>query len=82
MTHPFFLEKNGQGLFVCAWNVRDRRWNGYFVMPKKRSASTVTANWKKTFAIIFTGQIFSILTTSMVQFSIIWHLTEKACITI
>jgi len=33
-------------------------------------------NWKKTFAIIFSGQIFSILTTSMVQFSIIWHLTE------
>ncbi|ASA21431.1 MFS transporter [Paenibacillus donghaensis] len=32
--------------------------------------------WKKAFAIIFSGQIFSILTTSMVQFSIIWHLTE------
>lgn len=32
--------------------------------------------WKKTFAIIFSGQLFSILTTSMVQFSIIWHLTE------
>ncbi|ULL18935.1 MFS transporter [Paenibacillus sp. H1-7] len=34
--------------------------------------------WKKTFAIIFSGQIFSILTSSMVQFSIIWHLTETA----
>ncbi|MCU6712072.1 MFS transporter [Paenibacillus sp. J5C_2022] len=33
-------------------------------------------NWKKKFAFIFTGQLFSILTTSMVQFSIIWHLTE------
>ncbi|MDR6551657.1 MFS transporter [Paenibacillus qinlingensis] len=32
--------------------------------------------WRKTFAIIFSGQIFSILTSSMVQFSIIWHLTE------
>ncbi|PZE19893.1 MFS transporter [Paenibacillus xerothermodurans] len=32
--------------------------------------------WKKTFALIFSGQIFSILTSSMVQFSIIWHLTE------
>ena len=32
-------------------------------------------NWKKSFAIIFSGQIFSILTTSMVQFAIIWHLT-------
>ncbi|MBW7454180.1 MFS transporter [Paenibacillus sepulcri] len=31
--------------------------------------------WKKTFALIFSGQLFSILTTSMVQFSIIWHLT-------
>lgn len=32
--------------------------------------------WKKTFAFIFSGQIFSILTSAMVQFSIIWHLTE------
>ena len=31
--------------------------------------------WKKTFAYIFSGQIFSILTSSMVQFAIIWHLT-------
>lgn len=31
--------------------------------------------WKKTFAFIFSGQIFSILTSSMVQFAIIWHLT-------
>ncbi|MDQ6419370.1 MFS transporter [Paenibacillus sp. LHD-117] len=33
-------------------------------------------NWQKKFAMLFSGQIFSILTTSMVQFSIIWHLTE------
>ncbi|MEF3308553.1 MFS transporter [Paenibacillus sp. GYB004] len=32
--------------------------------------------WKKTFAIIFSGQIFSILTSAMVQFAVIWHLTE------
>ncbi|MEX3616970.1 hypothetical protein [Paenibacillus glucanolyticus] len=32
--------------------------------------------WKKKFAFIFSGQIFSILTSSMVQFSIIWYLTE------
>lgn len=32
--------------------------------------------WKKTFAFIFSGQIFSILTSAMVQFSIVWHLTE------
>ncbi|WP_151733455.1 MFS transporter ['Paenibacillus yunnanensis' Narsing Rao et al. 2020] len=34
-------------------------------------------HWKRTFALIFSGQIFSILTSSMVQFSIIWHLTES-----
>lgn len=34
------------------------------------------SQWKKTFAFIFTGQIFSILTSSMVQFAVIWHLTE------
>lgn len=33
--------------------------------------------WKRTFAFIFSGQIFSILTSSMVQFAIIWHLTES-----
>ncbi|MDF2649723.1 MAG: transporter [Paenibacillus sp.] len=33
-------------------------------------------HWKKTFALIFGGQLFSILTSSMVQFSIIWHLTK------
>ncbi|WP_075619070.1 MFS transporter [Paenisporosarcina indica] len=33
------------------------------------------SQWKKTFALIFSGQIFSILTSSMVQFAIIWHLT-------
>jgi DHA3 family macrolide efflux protein-like MFS transporter len=37
---------------------------------------TIQTNWKKSFAFIFGGQIFSILTSFMVQFSIIWHLTE------
>jgi len=32
--------------------------------------------WQKIFVLIFSGQIFSILTSAMVQFSIIWHLTE------
>lgn len=36
----------------------------------------MNTQWKKTFAFIFSGQIFSILTSAMVQFSIIWHLTE------
>lgn len=33
-------------------------------------------HWKKSFTFIFSGQIFSILTSVMVQFAIIWHLTE------
>lgn len=37
---------------------------------------TTKTNWKRAFATIFAGQLFSILTSSMVQFSIIWHLTE------
>lgn len=36
----------------------------------------MNSQWKKTFAFIFSGQIFSILTSAMAQFSIIWHLTE------
>lgn len=36
---------------------------------------TLKTQWKKTFAIIFTGQLFSILTSAMVQFAVIWHLT-------
>jgi len=32
--------------------------------------------WKKSFALILSGQIFSIATSFMVQFAIIWHLTE------
>lgn len=37
--------------------------------------SSITGNWKKVFFIIFSGQIFSLLSSAMVQFSIIWHLT-------
>ena len=34
-------------------------------------------NWKKVFAFIYTGQAFSIVGTSVVQFAIIWWLTVK-----
>jgi len=34
-------------------------------------------SWKGKFVTIFTGQLFSILTSSMVQFAIIWHLTAS-----
>lgn len=39
--------------------------------------SSIPGNWKRTFFIIFSGQIFSLLTSAMVQFSIIWHLTAS-----
>ncbi|WP_172255007.1 MFS transporter [Saccharibacillus deserti] len=31
--------------------------------------------WQRAFMMIFTGQLFSILTSSMVQFAVLWHLT-------
>lgn len=34
-------------------------------------------NWKRVFFIIFAGQAFSMLTSAMVQFSIIWSLTDR-----
>ena len=35
------------------------------------------ANWKKSFFTIWTGQAISILTSSIVQFAIIWWLTDR-----
>ncbi len=35
------------------------------------------ANWKKTFAIIWSGQAFSLLSSSIVQFAVVWWLTAK-----
>lgn len=35
----------------------------------------MTKNWKKTFAIIYAGQAFSILGSAAVQFAIVWWLT-------
>lgn len=37
----------------------------------------IKKSWKRTFSIIFTGQIFSILSSSIVQFAIIWFLTKE-----
>lgn len=34
-------------------------------------------NWRKNFFIIWTGQAFSQFTSSVLQFSIIWYLTDK-----
>lgn len=34
-------------------------------------------NWKKTFAVIYSGQAFSLLGSSAVQFAIIWWLTAQ-----
>lgn len=37
----------------------------------------MTQNWKKTFAVIYTGQALSLLGSSAVQFAIIWWLTAQ-----
>lgn len=34
-------------------------------------------NWKKLFFLIWTGQIFSLLGSSLVQFALVWWMTEK-----
>ncbi|HZW38804.1 MAG TPA: MFS transporter [Ignavibacteriaceae bacterium] len=34
-------------------------------------------NWKKTFLIIWSGQVFSLITTALVQFSIIFWITKE-----
>lgn len=34
-------------------------------------------NWKKTFWIVWAGQAFSILGSSIVQFALVWYLTDK-----
>ena len=34
-------------------------------------------NWKKQFAVIYTGQAFSILGSAAVQFAVIWWLTVR-----
>ena len=39
--------------------------------------SSVNNNWKKIFALIYTGQAFSVIGSSAAQFAIIWYLTIK-----
>ncbi len=34
-------------------------------------------NWKKPFFLIWTGQVFSLLGSSVVQFALVWWMTEK-----
>lgn len=36
-----------------------------------------TPNWKRDFLVLWTGQAVSIFTSSIIQMSIIWYLTEK-----
>lgn len=36
-----------------------------------------TTNWKKTFFIIWSGQGISLLTSAVLQFAIIWYITDK-----
>ncbi len=37
----------------------------------------MTENWKKTFAVVYSGQAFSLLGSSAVQFAVIWWLTAQ-----
>ena len=37
----------------------------------------LTENWKKTFAVVYSGQAFSLLGSSAVQFAVIWWLTAQ-----
>lgn len=34
-------------------------------------------NWRRTFAVIYAGQAFSLLGSSAVQFAVIWRLTAR-----
>ena len=40
-------------------------------------ARQVESNWKRTFFLIWTGQAFSLLGSSLVQFALVWWLTQK-----
>jgi len=37
----------------------------------------MTSSWKRTFFLIWTGQAFSLLGSSLVQFALVWWLTQK-----
>src|SRR5512146_692973 len=46
-------------------------------MAENTAASTLNAtSWKKTFFLIWTGQIFSLLGSGLVQFALVWWLTQ------
>ena len=36
-----------------------------------------SANWRKIFFLIWSGQAFSLLGSELVQFALVWYLTEK-----
>ena len=39
--------------------------------------NTVTTNWKRNFFTIWTGQAFSQFSSSVLQFAIVWYLTDQ-----
>ncbi|HMZ07379.1 MAG TPA: MFS transporter, partial [Anaerolineales bacterium] len=43
----------------------------------KNSETTLPQNWAVRFFSIFTGQAFSLFGSSLVQFALIWYLTQK-----
>src|SRR5512143_4001731 len=38
--------------------------------------SQVSTSWKKTFFLIWSGQVFSLLGSGLVQFALVWWLTQ------
>src|SRR5574344_2050255 len=47
----------------------------FLILYKEISIMNRIKNWKKQFAVIYTGQAFSILGSAAVQFAVIWWLT-------
>ena len=47
------------------------------VFSSKMIATSTTENWRKPFFLIWTGQSISLLGSQLVQFALIWWLTEK-----
>ncbi len=65
-THPV------PGLPPSAILVRRRNLRLYMTDTENKSSL-----WKKQLTVIWTGQLFSLLTSAVVQFSIVWWITEK-----
>lgn len=60
--------------------IKKRRSFGYAVSwltKKQGNEMTKRQSWKRDFYILWSGQAISILTSSVLQMALIWHLTER-----